>query len=60
MNLEIEKHLVISTGHVTFEDMEVLAKDNQYPLVAKETDYGITIQVDSNFRLAWRQGILPN
>lgn len=50
MKLEIEKMLVISTGHITYNDMKVLSDgdSNDYPYTRLSTEYGIIIFLTSD------------
>ena len=54
---DIEKSLVISTGHITKADMENLTvtDPHPYPYTVKETDYGVMIYITEDMELPPRE-----
>ena len=52
MKLEIEKHLIVSTAHITKEDMDELCSQGQhrYPFLVKDHGYGVLVQVEQKER----------
>ncbi len=56
MKLEIEKMLIINSGHVTKEDMDSLCDPdlNTYPYTRLPTEYGVIVYLTSDMELPAR------
>jgi len=55
MDLDIEKMLVISTGHITEKDMTLLTEEGLYPYTILQTGYGTIISLVTNMTLPPRE-----
>ncbi len=57
MDLDIEKSLVASTGHVKQSDMELLEVENSYPYTVHITEYGTTVYIATEMNIPVEQSV---
>ena len=57
MELEIEKSLVVSTGHVTKKDMDLLEVENSYPYTVHNHEYGAMVYIVKDMVIPVEQSV---
>jgi len=57
MELEIEKSLVASTGHVKKSDMDLLEQENSYPYTVHNTEYGAMVYITKDMTIPVEQSV---
>ena len=57
MGLEIERSLVVSTGHVLQSDMELLEQENSYPYTIHTTEYGAMVYIVKDMLIPTEQSV---
>ena len=57
MELEIEKSLVATTGHVKESDMALLEQENSYPYTVHNTEYGAMIYIVKDMTIPVEQSV---
>lgn len=57
MDLEIAKTLVLSTGHVTEQDMNLFKDPESYPYTNYETGYGVMIYLVTDIVIPVEQSV---
>ena len=57
MELEIAKILVLSTGHVTEQDMDLLRVPNSYPYTTLNTGYGSMVYITTDMVIPIEQSV---